>query len=169
MSSLSRKLSVLQASSTDNMARQHFQGFNICTDFLMPSTPATTRQSSLVCSKEISYMRVSLIIRTDCLPARDYRCSLHTGKSLTFSIIPGHIGKYKITVKRTPCSEYYDRLRVEKPFLFILFFYFLSHVCVQWSSDSSLSWSTYIDKPSHCVIFIIGIGIHSDKFPCPHN
>ena len=27
----------------------------------------------------------------------------------------------------------------------------------------------YIDKPSHCVTFIIGIGIHRDKFPCPHN
>ena len=29
-------------------------------------------------SKEISYIRVSLIISTECLPARNYRCSLHT-------------------------------------------------------------------------------------------
>ena len=33
-----------QTSSADNMARQQFQGFNICTDFLMQSTLATTRQ-----------------------------------------------------------------------------------------------------------------------------
>ena len=69
-----------------------FGVFNICTDFLMPSPPATTRQQSPVCSKEISYMRVSLINRTVCctqtvwsisLPTRNYRCSLHTRQVTT--------------------------------------------------------------------------------------
>ena len=32
--SLSRKLSVLQTSSADNLAQQQFRVFNICTDFL---------------------------------------------------------------------------------------------------------------------------------------
>ena len=34
LSSLSGKLSVLQTSSADNLARQQFRGFNICTEKL---------------------------------------------------------------------------------------------------------------------------------------
>ena len=47
LSSLSRKLSVLQTSSADKLARQQFRGFNIFTDNLMLSTPATIVSSHL--------------------------------------------------------------------------------------------------------------------------
>ena len=48
---------------------------------LTPSTPANTRQLSLVCSKDISYIRVSLIVRTKFLAARNYRYGVRVSSS----------------------------------------------------------------------------------------
>ena len=53
--------------------------------------------------------------------------------------------------------------------LFSFFKIFITSVWVQLLLGWSLGWSTYIDKPSHCVTFIIGIGIHIvTNFLSPH-
>ena len=44
---------------------------------------------------------------------------------------------------------------------------YLDYLCSMIIASASWSWPTYIDKPSHCVTFIIGNGIHSDNFPVP--